>query len=284
MSGSNSQASFSPDERQRTKSRSSSRSNRTLSNTIKHEADRRRAKTASSVSKRSGRETNSTKHSGSPRSNRSTNLVSSALNTSKKQQSNTKTTTSTSSKSKSPSSSHKDDLKRKKSSKTISDIESKEVSKPNDSQRQDLSFRGLSAVPAEIFQCKCKHYCLLLQNLSILFQVISLRQLILSNNNLSNIPTNIRSLINLEYLDISKNPLRTHKGSDDSPCLPHEFSYLRKFHTLIMVECSLKEIPAVVWEITSLQKLDISRNKIKYIAGEISKLRNFVQKKNSMNV
>jgi len=118
MSSSNRQASLSPGERQRTKSRSSSRSHRTPSNLIVHEEDKKHEKTSSPP-------------------------------TSKKQRSKGKT-----SKSKSPSSNLKGHSKRKKSSLTISDSDSKQISQPNNSERQDLSSRGLSILPAEIFDRK----------------------------------------------------------------------------------------------------------------------------------
>jgi len=102
--------------------------------------------------------------------------------------------------------------------------------------------------------------------------VVTLRRLILSNNNLAGIPLNIRELVNLEYLDLSRNPLRVKNGVDDYSCLPREFRYLRNLHTLIMAECSLKYIPAVVWTMISLRTLDISRNKVGYIVSEIGNL------------
>ncbi|CAF3723227.1 unnamed protein product [Rotaria sordida] len=257
MSSSNRQISLSADERQRAKSRSSSRSHRTPSNTRVYDEDKQREKTSSQTSKRNTRETNSTKRSETSPSNRSTNRSSSKSNTSKKQRSNVKTpTTSSSSKSKSPSSNRKGGSKRKKNSISTNDTDNRQISQVNDSERQDLSSRGLSTVPTEILE------------------LVTLRRLILSNNNLSGLPTSIRALINLEYLDISRNPLRVKNGLDDYGCLPREFRYLRNLHTLIMSECSLKHIPVAVWNTVSLQTLDLSRNKIGYIVGEIGNLIN----------
>jgi Leucine-rich repeat (LRR) protein len=63
-------------------------------------------------------------------------------------------------------------------------------------------------------------------------------------------------------------------GLDDYSCLPREFRYLRKLQTLILAECSLKHIPAAVWNTITLKTLDISRNKVGYVVGEIGKLNN----------
>ena len=101
--------------------------------------------------------------------------------------------------------------------------------------------------------------------------MVTLRRLILSNNNLSGLPPAIGSLINLEYLDISQNPLLVRNGHDDYSCFPREFRHLRNLHTLIVRECGLKHIPVAVWFIVSLQSLDLSRNKVGFIMSEIGK-------------
>jgi hypothetical protein len=67
--------------------------------------------------------------------------------TSKKQRSKGK-------KSKSPSSNRKGHSKRKKTSITISDSDSKQISQLNNSEQQDLSSHGFSTVPSEIFESK----------------------------------------------------------------------------------------------------------------------------------
>ena len=63
---------------------------------------------------------------------------------------------------------------------------------------------------------------------SLNFLVVPLRRLILANNNLSGLPPAIRFLVNLEYLDLSRNPLRVKNGLDDYDCLPKEFASLKK--------------------------------------------------------
>jgi hypothetical protein len=125
---------LSPGERQRTKSRSSSRSRRTPSTTAVHEADARHNKTSPKTSKRRTRET---KRAGSSTSNPSPK--SNAL---RKQKSKVK---------KSPSPTRKGHSKRKKAAGPISDVENVQAPPPNDDERQDLSSRGLSVVPGDIF-------------------------------------------------------------------------------------------------------------------------------------
>jgi Leucine-rich repeat (LRR) protein len=107
-----------------------------------------------------------------------------------------------------------------------------------------------------------------------LFLVITLRRLILSNNNLSSLPLAIGSLTNLEYLDISHNPLIIKNGHDDYSCFPREFRHLRNLQTLILADCTLKHIPVAVWHTVSLQTLDLNRNKVGYIVSDIGKLKN----------
>jgi len=147
MSSSNRQASLSPSERQRIKSRSSSRSHHTSSNIIVPEEDIQHEKPSSQRSKRSLGEKSSRKSAGSSTSNRSTTAVSQSSSTSKKQKSNTR-------KPSLASPNRKQDSKKQNRIKSSSDTDAKPVSQPNDSQRQDLSSRGLSAVPTEIFQRK----------------------------------------------------------------------------------------------------------------------------------
>jgi len=107
-----------------------------------------------------------------------------------------------------------------------------------------------------------------------LFLVNTLRRLILSNNNISSLPPSIGSLINLEYFDISNNPLIVKNGQNDYSCFPREFRHLTNLQTLIIAECTLKHVPVVVWNIVSLQKLDLYRNKVGYIVSDIGKLNN----------
>lgn len=104
--------------------------------------------------------------------------------------------------------------------------------------------------------------------------VVHLRRLILSHNHLSCVPSEICSLIHLNYLDVSDNPLVLEDNLYDEPCFPQEFNHLTNLQTLIATDCNLNDIPAVIWSTTSLLKLNLSGNKVRYIAGEIGKLKN----------
>ena len=99
----------------------------------------------------------------------------------------------------------------------------------------------------------------------------TLRTLILSSNNLRSLPPEIADLINLEYLDLSKNPLRV-KDVDDVKCLPLEMRLLRNLKYLSISECNLRYIPTTVWLCVSLEKLDISRNKINMLVPDVGNL------------
>jgi len=259
--------SLSPGEQQRTKSQSSSRSHRTPPNIIVHDDDEdiHELKISLPTSRLSTREGAQTKRSESPTSNRSNAITSPSSNATRKQR--------TSLKSSSPPATalRRRNSKRKKSSVTIAEYEKKQL-ETNNAERQDLSTRGLSMIPIEIFDCKNKTRII---NLFFLFffsfLVTTLRRLVLSNNNLSDLPPIIGSLVNLEHLDVSNNPLVVQNGHDDYSCFPREFRLLKNLQTLIISECALKHIPCVVWTITSLQTLDLNRNKIGYIVGEIGR-------------
>jgi hypothetical protein len=70
---------------------------------------------------------------------------------------------------------------------------------------------------------------------------------------------------------MSHNPLIVRNGHNDYSCFPREFRCLTNLQTLILAECTLKHIPVVVWQILSLQTLDLSRNQVGYIFTGIGK-------------
>jgi len=164
MASSDRQSSLSPGERQRTKSQSSSRSHRTPPNIIVYEEDVQQEKLPSQTSRRSAREANLTKRSESSTSNRSTTLASPTLNISKKQRASLKSSSPTT------TTNRRINPKRKKSSFSVSEIERKQLAEPNDSEKQDLSTRGLSTVPADIFERKLTESLILL---NVIFLLLS---------------------------------------------------------------------------------------------------------------
>lgn len=265
MSSSDRQGTLSPTGRQRTKSQSSARSRRTPPNIIVHEDDVQREKTSLPTSRRNTRGASATKRSESSTSNRSTRVSSPTSNSARKMRADLKSTSPPMSAERRRSS------KRKKSGISIKEQDQKQLEETNDSEKQDLNTRGLAMVPPEIFDRKFKQIFSLLLEYSFLL-VITLRRLVLANNNISILPPTIGSLINLEYLDLSHNPLVTRNGHNDYSCIPREFQYLRKLHTLILSECTLKHIPVAVWNTPSLQTLDLNRNKVGYIVADIGEL------------
>jgi Leucine-rich repeat (LRR) protein len=268
MASSDRRSSLSPGERQRTKSQSSARSHRTLPDIIVNEDGIKQEKISSPRSKHSNREAIPTKRPESSTSNRSSTITSPTLNISRKQTANLKPSTPPlgTRRQKSP--------KRKKSAVSTGESERQQSAEPNDSEKQDLSTRGLLMIPMDIFERKFTSIFFLINYylfLYDLFLVTTLRRLILSYNNLACLPPSIGLLINLEYLDISNNPLIVRNGRDDYSCIPREFRHLKNLHTLMLGECTLKHIPVAVWNTTSLQTLDLNRNRTGYIVSEIGK-------------
>ena len=98
-------------------------------------------------------------------------------------------------------------------------------------------------------------------------------KLILSGNNLRSLPASISELINLEYLDLSRNPLRV-RDIDDVTCLPVEMRTLKNLKFLSLSECYLRTIPTTVWLCVSIQILDLSRNKIGLLVPDVGNLQN----------
>ncbi|KAF6771596.1 hypothetical protein AHF37_09751 [Paragonimus kellicotti] len=141
-------------------------------------------------------------------------------------------------------------------------------------QNADFSGQGLSTVPNAIFQR------------------LSITRLNLSGNNLAFIPQELCSLIALRHLDISHNCLKGVQQSKTaySPYLtsevtpkpdqgitrassliapmPDELTQLVYLHTLIMSDCGLSKIPAVVFCLITLRKLNMSQNNINQLPME----------------
>ena len=98
----------------------------------------------------------------------------------------------------------------------------------------------------------------------------------MSCNNLRSLPVAISGLSNLEYLDLSKNPLKV-KDVDDSHCLPVEMRLLKQLTYFNISECNLRHIPTTVWMCVSIRHLDLSRNKISLLVPEVGNLQNLMR-------
>ena len=73
----------------------------------------------------------------------------------------------------------------------------------------------------------------------------TLRKLILTGNNLRSLPAAIGDLFNLEYLDVSKNPLKV-KDAEDTSCFPIEMRLLKILKFISISECNLRYVPTTM--------------------------------------
>lgn len=94
----------------------------------------------------------------------------------------------------------------------------------------------------------------------ILFQV-----LILSNNLLRKIPTNIGNLQKLRVLDLEENRLEQ---------LPNEIGYLRELQKLIVQSNQLAALPRAIGHLTKLVYLGAGENNLAFLPEEIGTLEN----------
>lgn len=127
--------------------------------------------------------------------------------------------------------------------------------KKSTAEQEDLSDLGLTILDNKIFE------------------KTTLRRLILSGNNLRSIPSSISDLFNLEYLDISRNPLRV-KDAEDASCFPIEMRLLKILKFISISECNLRHVPTTIWMCSSLETLDLSRNKISLLVPDVGNLQN----------
>lgn len=173
------------------------------------------------------------------------------------------------------------------SKRTITSVSQESLSRSRDqvgmnssAEVEDLSGQGLTALNPKLFQSKLvishviKHVTMLKKGTN--FVELTLRKVILSSNNLRSIPSSIADLVNLEYLDLSNNPLRV-RDVDDSNCLPLEMRLLKNLRFLSLRECNLRQIPTTVWLCQSLQQLDLSRNKLGLVVPDIGNLVNLMR-------
>ncbi len=102
---------------------------------------------------------------------------------------------------------------------------------------------------------------------------VTLQKLILSGNNLRALPPAIADLVMLNTLDLSKNPLKV-RDAEDVSCLPVDMRLMKNLKVLNLSECNLRIIPVTIFVCTSIQRLDLSRNKIGLLVPDIANLQN----------
>lgn len=121
----------------------------------------------------------------------------------------------------------------------------------NRATRLDLSNRGLTSLPAEIFR------------------LTSVQRLDLSNNKLTDLPETIANLKQLTLLHAGKNQIRS---------LPESIGGLVNLHTLYVEDNSLTNLPVSLLELNGLESLDISSNRLGNLSiqpGHLPSLKRF---------
>jgi len=132
----------------------------------------------------------------------------------------------------------------------------------------DLSNKGLTEIPEEIFKCKN------LKKLNLSHNQIKdiprefgrlkyLKSLDLSHNEISNLWSKFFDLTNLEVLILNHNKLRA---------LPQQLEKLCKLKKLGLSENHFEVIPKILLSLKNLQFLDISNNKLSQFPFEILSL------------
>uniref|UniRef100_A0A3B4ARK6 Leucine-rich repeat-containing protein 7 n=1 Tax=Periophthalmus magnuspinnatus TaxID=409849 RepID=A0A3B4ARK6_9GOBI len=159
----------------------------------------------------------------------------------------------------------------------------------------DYSHCSLQQVPKEIFSFERTLEELYLDANQIeelpkqLFNCQALKKLSMPDNDLSNLPTTIASLVNLKELDISKNGIQ--EFPDNIKCckglsvveasvnpitkLPEGFTQLLNLTQLFLNDAFLEYLPAnfVLEQIHNLKELWMDNNSLQNIPGSIGKLR-----------
>lgn len=137
----------------------------------------------------------------------------------------------------------------------------------------DLSSKGLTSLPPEIFELKNLTKLSVSGNqLTFLPPEISkfknLTTLSISSNQLSSLPLEIAELKNLTTLDISSNQLSS---------LPPEISKLRNLTELNISGNQLPSFPPEITQLKNLTQLYISGNQLTSLPPEIKELKNLIQ-------
>ena len=134
----------------------------------------------------------------------------------------------------------------------------------------DLSNKNLREIPKEIFELK------------------NLKKLILRNNKIKTIPSDIENLKRLETLDLSGNNISNfyakictlknlkilNLNNNLVKSIPLQISNLKKLRSLHLSKNKLKIFPTHVYSLENLRELDISNNEIEIIEDKIENLHN----------
>ncbi|XP_019637297.1 PREDICTED: uncharacterized protein LOC109479750 [Branchiostoma belcheri] len=137
----------------------------------------------------------------------------------------------------------------------------------------DLRGRGLTSVPADVFDNRDVEHLVLSNNRlkSIpeeIGQLQKLQRLELDNNLLTQLPQAITTLPNLQVIDLSHNKLET---------LPDGFSRLKQLQHLNIQNNVFKEIPEEVCSLLQLRFLDVGDNPLKCLPDKISQLKELLR-------
>lgn len=111
----------------------------------------------------------------------------------------------------------------------------------------DLSYRGLTSLPAEIGQ------------------LIKLEYLHLHGNQLRNVPAELGQLTNLKHLDLQRNQLM---------CVPVELGQLTSLRQLWLNNNKLSSAPAEIGQLSGLTNLMLAGNQLTSVPAELARLTN----------
>ncbi|XP_078688980.1 uncharacterized protein LOC144920576 isoform X1 [Branchiostoma floridae x Branchiostoma belcheri] len=133
----------------------------------------------------------------------------------------------------------------------------------------DLSCRGLTEIPPEIFHITDLQVLNLFGNniehiSGDIGQLLRLKKLDLGSNSLTSLPPQLCSLIELEELNLNDNHLTT---------LPDKFGRLRALQVLYLKDNALKDLPHSICDIEELERLYITNNMIERLPDDFGRLK-----------